>query len=236
LIFYWGAQVFYNICHVTYCGVFGRWYFNLDQATSVRTSLWVALTTSLGSICFGSFLVAAIRALEAVIRSARAQAQEDGNVACCICLLVVECIVSCIGDILEYFNEWAYVQCAVRGASFAEAAKITYSLFTCANLFYVVQDLLVDSVVNLGALFCALVGGAAGAGAGAAIGDTADVVGGAVMGLFAGLIAGGSAAGIISSGTKTILAMWAESPEPLRQSHPEIHHEFEQRIMTKITN
>ncbi|CAE8646366.1 unnamed protein product [Polarella glacialis] len=93
----------------------------------VSSSFKVALTTSFGSICFGALLVAAMRAWEAFLCQARKQAQQEGNTACCLLLMAVECVVSCIGDILEYFSEWAYVQCAVRGVSFVEAARITYS-------------------------------------------------------------------------------------------------------------
>ncbi|CAE8649940.1 unnamed protein product, partial [Polarella glacialis] len=62
LIYVWGGQVTYNFCHVTYCGVFGRWYHKVELSTPVRSSFKVALTTSFGSICFGSFLIAAARA------------------------------------------------------------------------------------------------------------------------------------------------------------------------------
>jgi len=54
------------------------------------------------------------------------------------------------------------------------------------------------------------------------------------MGFIVGLAAGGQAVGIISSGVKTILACWAEDPEPLRRTHPEVHAEFENRILCKL--
>jgi len=234
IIFYWGAQVAYNISHVTYCGVFGRWYFKKNQAMPLRESLRVALTTSFGSISFGSFLIAAVRALELVVNQAKRDAAEEGNFVTMILLCVVEMIISCLGDILEYFSEWAYVQCAVRGASFLEAAKITYSLCTCSSLQYVMQDLLVNSVVNLGALVCGGAGAGAGAAVGAAMGGRAKIIAGALMGLWAGILSGAAAIGVISSGTKTILALWAEDSEPLRQTHPEIHEEFETRIVSKM--
>jgi hypothetical protein len=236
LIFVWGGQVVYNVCHVTYCGLFGRWYCGRNEANALRTSLKVALTTSFGSICFGSFMIAAIRALEAVVRQARVQAQEEQNILSCILLLVLECAVQCIGDILEYFSEWAYVQCAVRGVSFFEAARITYSMITCANLGYVIQDLLINSVVNLGALLCAAVGCGAGAITGFALSQSTGAVAGAVIGFFAGLMSGGSAAGVLTSGSKTLLVMWAENPEPFRRAYPGIHAEFEQRILAKIVS
>merc|ERR1719444_130966 len=175
-----------------------------------------------------------VRALEAVIRRARRDAQQDGNAVCCVVLLLLECVVSCIGDILEYFSEWAYVQCAVRGASFVEAARITYCMMTCANVYFVVQDLLINSVVNLGALFSGAVGCAAGAGTGFAVDGQQVAVAGGIIGLWAGLIAGGSAVGVLSSGTKTILALWAENPVPLQQRRPEIHAEFENRILGRL--
>eukprot|EP00929_Paragymnodinium_shiwhaense_P118668 TRINITY_DN90580_c0_g1_i1.p1 TRINITY_DN90580_c0_g1~~TRINITY_DN90580_c0_g1_i1.p1 ORF type:complete len:559 (+),score=139.09 TRINITY_DN90580_c0_g1_i1:96-1772(+) len=233
LIFVWGAQVAFAVCHVTYCGVFGRWYFK--KPGGVTQSLKVALTTSFGSICFGSFLIAAIRAVEAVVRSARTQAQQEGSALTCIILLCLECVVSCIGDILEYFSEWAYVQCAVRGVKFTDAARITYSLCTCANIDFIIKDLLLGSVVSLGAILCGIVGGAVGAGIGYAFSShTNSVAIGAVIGLWGGILAGAAAAGIISSGTKAILALWAEDPEPLRLSQPETHDEFQARIASRV--
>jgi hypothetical protein len=179
-------------------------------------------------------LIAAIRALEVVLRQARHQAQEEGNPLSCILLLVLECVAQCIGDILEYFSEWAYVQCAVRGVSFFDAARITYSMCSCANLLYVIQDLLINSVVNLGALLCAAVGCGVGSATGFVVGQGPAAIAGAVIGFFAGLMTGGSAAGVLTSGTKTLLAMWAENPEPFRRAYPEIHAEFELRILAKM--
>merc|ERR1712048_607795 len=166
--------------------------YGKNQDTPLRSSLNVALTTSFGSIVFGSFLIAGIRALELVVRTARRDAQEEGNIVTVILLCVVELIISCIGDILEYFSEWAYVQCAVRGASFFQAARITYSMFTCANLQYILSDLLLDSVVNLGSFACAAL--AAGAGALLAFslgGNSTAIIWCAVIGLWSGVVAGG---------------------------------------------
>lgn len=233
LMLYWGAQVVYNLCHVTYCGVFGRWYFSVAEHGPVVRSLRVAGTTSLGSICLGALLVAAIRALEALLNLARRSAQEDGNAVCCVVLLLLECVISCIGDLLEFFSEWAYVQCAVRGASFMQAAKITQSMLTCANLFYVIQALLINSVVNLGAILCGCFGCAVSLGAGLALGFDALVS--AVVGFLAGLVVGAAAAGVLSSGAKTILALWAEDPLPLLRMRPTMHQELESRIISSMS-
>lgn len=234
LVFIWGGLTASNLCHVTYCGVFGRWYMNQDDGKRLRKSFMVAIGPSFGSICFGSFIIAVIRALEYTVRMMRRDAQEDGNIVCCIILLIVECLISCVGDFMEYFSEWAYVQVAIRGCSFCQAVKITYAMCSCANISYIIQDLLLDSVVNLGSLICAVVGTAVGAAVGYALGSAEKLLAGLIIGLFAGFICGATAIGVMSSGVKTILSLWAETPDQLYHSRPELHAEFDRRIRDKF--
>lgn len=233
-VYIWGHQVMDNVCHVAYCGVFGRWYFRGDHGDSVvLPSLKVALMDSLGSICLGSFLVAVVRAVEMVARQIRRQAQEDGNMVLCIVMMVVTCIIQCIGDILEYFNTWAYVQCAVRGTNFCTSARITYSMAKLSNLGYIITDLLLDSMQNLGAFMCGIFGGAAGVGTAFLMVEvnTPTVIAGGICGFLTGLMVGSVALAFISSGVKTILMCWADAPDRLQVSHPDIYHEFEKRVV-----
>jgi len=237
-LFTWGGLVTSSICHVTYAGVFGRWYYRGEEEEHenlLLPSFTAAVTTSLGSICFGAFLVAFVRALEAIARAGRQAAQEDGNYLVCVLLCVLEMVISCIGDVLEYFNEWAYVQCALRGTSFIDSARITYAMITCANVQYIISDLLLNSLVNLGGLLCAAAGAAAGAGTGYALDGPVAACWGAGLGFLVGLIAGVAALSIVSSGVKTVLACWADDPEPLQRSHPLIHQEFEAKIYGKLS-
>lgn len=233
-VFCWGFLVASNISHVTYSGVFGRWFLCTRDEKPLQTSLKLALTKSLGSICFGSCLIAFVRALEFTVRQMRKDAWESGNVACCIIILVIECVISCIGDLMEYFSEWAYVQVAVRGCSFMDSVRLTFTFCTCANIEYLLRDLLLNSVVSLGALLCAAAGASSGAAIGYAMGSGKKAAFGVIIGWLSGLIAGGTAVNIISSGVKTILVLWAEDPSDLQRSHPEIHAEFEERIVGNI--
>merc|ERR1719329_305164 len=192
LLMIWGSMVAYNTCHVTYSGVFARWYFKKQyDDIPVRASFRVAVTSSFGSICCGSFLIAFFRALEMTIRKMARDQQEGGNYVACIMLVILQCIIGCIGDILDYFSERAYVQVAVRGCSFFDAVKITFSLCTCANMTYILQDLLLDSVVTLGTLMCAVSGSLIGALLGYSSGESSEAqVNKSIFGLIVGLIAG----------------------------------------------
>jgi hypothetical protein len=222
LILSWGSFVCVNICHVACSGVFAKWYFGKDQTGSpVGSSLKMALTTSFGSICFGSFLVAFVRAMEAVARSIRNRAREDGNWVVCIIAACMQCIIQCIGDMMEWFNSFAYVQCAVHGFGFMDAARATYALCTVANIRAILVSSMVGWVAGLGCLFCALVGTCAAL----PFGNPVAVY----LGFLLAMIVGGGALQVIDSGAKTIMVCWAENEGMLRQSRPELQEAFQQR-------
>lgn len=61
------------------------------------------MTTSFGSICFGSLIVAIIQALRQLAHQAR-QNGDAGILAC-----IAECILGCLESIAEYFNKWAFI-------------------------------------------------------------------------------------------------------------------------------
>lgn len=67
-----------------------------------------ATTTSFGSICLGSLLVAALQTIRALIQFARNGKHQ-------ILVLVVDCIIGCIDNLLQYFNKYAFTQIAIYG-------------------------------------------------------------------------------------------------------------------------
>ncbi|CAK9017798.1 Protein PNS1 [Durusdinium trenchii] len=239
LVLFWGSGVIHTVCHVAYAGVFSRWYFGEEEAPICK-SLQAAVTTSFGSIAFGTFIVAAINAVQALIRSVRVALQEDGNIVGCILMMILECVVDCIGDLMEYFNEWAFVQCAIRGSSYCESARITCALCASNGIQAIIGDLLIDRVVSLGALFSGLVGMGLGAGLAMArkqvdhshISSEEVLTIGIVGGLLGGLLAGGGVMTIFSSGTKAILTCWAEDPDRLHEEHEldDMHTEFNDKV------
>ena len=219
----WGSGVIQNVCHVAYSGVFSRWYFEQRESPLV-SSLYVATVTSFGSICFGTMTMAAIQTVEAIVQGVQEQAAEEGNVVLCVIALILQCIIACIGDLMEYFSQWVYVMCAIRGGSFCGSARGTCALFSCAGMKPIMGGLLIDPVVTLGCLF----GGLGGMGfaafaaftraSGAGNMSRADVIGlCAVLGLVSALISGAGGMAVLSSGTKAILMCWAEDPDRLHQ-------------------
>lgn len=225
---YWGGMVIYNYCHTTYAGVFGRWYFGKDEAAAVSSSAKDA-TKSLGSICEGSLIIAVLQALDMVLR----QAQESDNAVVAIMACLVRCLLNCVRDIIEYLNEWAYIQCALRGVSFCDGVKIALAQCTCANVPLIMSDLLLTSVLTLGAVAAAVVGAATGAvvAGGLASGERAVGVAmmGALVGGFVGLVSGSTAMTVFGTGAKTIIACWAEDPDVLQAKDKDFEIEMRQK-------
>ena len=115
-----------NTAHTACAGVYGRWYFGKDGGSPVAQSLRVASTTSFGSICYGCFIVAVVRAIQALVAYLRNEAEEEGNCVLAIVLRIIECIIDCAGDIIQGITEWAYIQCVVRALGFCDACWATF--------------------------------------------------------------------------------------------------------------
>lgn len=63
---YWGQQVVQNILTCTTAGVVASWWYQSSPKNVTVGALYRSLTSSFGSICFGSLIVAVLQALQTV--------------------------------------------------------------------------------------------------------------------------------------------------------------------------
>ena len=101
LSYFFTHQVIQNTTHCVVAGTVGTWWFSPSDSGcgAVIGSLVRSLTTSFGSICFGSLLVAIVQATRALANAAR---DNENQILVCI----ATCILACIESLLEYFNKW----------------------------------------------------------------------------------------------------------------------------------
>lgn len=142
--FYWGLQVFKNIAHVTVAGTVATFWYQAESKGATGSSLKRATTTSFGSICFGSLLVAILQALRSLAESQR----EEGSFVGCIC----ECILGCLQSLMEYFNRWAFVYVGIYGYKFTQAGKAVFDLFHQRGFDAIINDDLIGNVLSFAAL------------------------------------------------------------------------------------
>ncbi|KAG0227972.1 putative choline transporter, neither null mutation nor overexpression affects choline transport [Mortierella sp. GBA43] len=152
--YYWSSQVFTNIVHTTVCGVYATYYFMKGSpqgmsASPTLASLKRSCTTSLGSICFGSLIIAIIQTLKLLANIARGES--DGILAFLACL--IECILGCIEGLVEYINKYAFAQVATYGKPYIRAAKDTWSILKDRGVEQIINDNLIGNVWSMAGIF-----------------------------------------------------------------------------------
>lgn len=228
LSFFFTQQVIQNTLHVSVAGVVGTWWFSPDDngccSSAVTGSMIRSLTTSFGSICFGSLIVAIIQALRQLANQMRQQ--DDGILLC-----LAECILSCLESIVEYFNKWAYVYVGIYGYSYLEAGKNVMTLFKNRGWEAIIADDLVSRTLFLLSL---VVGGVAG-GVGAAAANFTDWFDGIegntsaisfFIGFLIGLVLASILMSVIGSGVNTVIVLFAEAPAEFQANYPELSNKM----------
>lgn len=144
-----------NTVQVTVAGVIATWCYVEQEAQSccspgVFGSVYRSLTYSFGSICMGSLLQALISAIRTMIDHARNNERSgdrnNGAEALIFCILL--CLIKCLEDILEYFNQWAYVYVGIYGCSYLESGRKVVELFKARGFTAFVTNDLVGYVLG----------------------------------------------------------------------------------------
>lgn len=220
LSFYWTAQVIKNTVHVTSSGLFASWYFLHDQMPHNPTlkSLKRACTSSFGSICLGSLLVAALKTLRAIIRSIR-------NERMGIVVFLLDCIVGILDSLLRYFNMYAFTQVAIYGKSYCKAAKDTWNLIKSHGVEAIINDNLISGVLVLGSflggIICAIVAAIM------ALSTIEDYwITCAVLGFLIGFAMVMLTMEVVESGVATIFVCFAMDPLALKRNDPHLYQKF----------
>ena len=164
LSLYWTLNVLGNITQTTTAGVTGTWCFDKDSAScscssAVVQSLYRSCTYSLGSICFGSLLNAFVTAVRVMAQQAENDARnsEQGGAALLYCCLT--CILSLLEDIIEYFNQWAFIFVGIWGLDYLESGKRVLELFEARGVTSIISNGLANYVLTNTVIFASLISG-----------------------------------------------------------------------------
>lgn len=143
------------------------WCFAKREADSccssaVGASLLRSVTFSFGSICLGSLLQALVSVFRSLVESARDNRDRDDNACGNVVLCILECIARLLEDVIEYFNQWAYVFVGIYGYSYLESGKRVMELFRARGWTTIITDNLVGYVLGVVTFTNGLLTGAAG--------------------------------------------------------------------------
>lgn len=224
--FFFTHQVIQNSVHATIAGTVGTWWFTPEDSgccsAGITGSLIRTFTTSFGSICFGSLIVAVIQALRALANAAR---DNDNQIFVCI----ADCILGCLQSIMEYFNKWAFVYVGLYGYSYLEAGKNVITLFKNRGWDAIIADDLISNVFFFLSLVVGLLTGAFGL---IFVETNPDWFTGLstteaqstafALGFISGLVLTSIMMSTIASAVNTVIVCFAEGPAEFESNHPEL--------------
>ena len=227
LSFYWTLQVFRNVIHTTLAGTVGTWWFLPREANSccssgLTDSLSRSLTYSFGSICLGSLIVAIIETIRSMVRSSARN--RNSSVSRCI----AECLLVWIERIAEYFNKWAFVYVGLYGYSYVQAGKNVIALFRQRGWTTIISDSLVNRMLGMMCFCIGLINATI-----AALLTWMERSGAATIGLSAlfalivGILLSSLVFGVLVSAVDSIVVLYAEAPNELKENHPQLAQEME---------
>eukprot|EP00585_Thalassiosira_rotula_P007315 CAMPEP_0196137484 /NCGR_PEP_ID=MMETSP0910-20130528/5440_1 /TAXON_ID=49265 /ORGANISM="Thalassiosira rotula, Strain GSO102" /LENGTH=596 /DNA_ID=CAMNT_0041397949 /DNA_START=48 /DNA_END=1838 /DNA_ORIENTATION=- len=227
LSYYWTFYVISNVIHVTVAGTVGTWWFVPSEGSSccsngVRDSFVRSVTTSFGSICFGSLLVAILEASKQMIKNLR-ESEDGGGVLLCL----AECLLACLQDIMEYFNKWAFVFVGLYGYTFVESGKNVLNLFKTRGWTTIITDTLANSVLRMLSAAVGLITGLVALAIAQIQGMVfGDELGASAAAFFIGFVVGtvltSTLMTLVSSAVNTVIVCYAEAPREFQENHPKL--------------
>lgn len=209
---FWIGAVLCNVVHVIVSGMVflvlihgGREAASMPPRPLVK-SLKHAVTTSFGSICYGSLFTAAIRTLRWEIRGLRSKIGSNECLLCC-----VDFVFHLVETLVRFFNKYAYVQIAVSGKSFNHSARDAWELFQSTGVEALVAYDCSGAVLLMGTLLGGLVTGTC-SGLWAWFKDRDRVIMVGFSATLMGMILVGLAMVVVEAAVTSIYICYAEDP------------------------
>lgn len=150
LLFFWASQLFKYLAHTIIAGSTASWYYGKAETQATLNSTLRAFTTSLGSVAYGSLMMATFKLLRVVSSALRV----SGNLLealCGGCMIAIEAV-------MRQFNIYGFTLVAVYGYSFNHASARSFKLLTDNNMRGMMLDDIVATTVVIGGIGMGAIG------------------------------------------------------------------------------
>jgi len=220
---FWTCEVLKNVGHTTTAGTVASWWLQPHSPSPTMNALKRSLTTSFGSICLGSLLVAILKALREILYQAERNARESENIAAACLLCCAQWCLGWIESLIEYFNVYAYTYVAVYGDDYVTSAKKVIDLFKRKGFTLLINDDLTGMVLTLGMLLggivAALVSGFWAVLLKMGDGQLYSLIG---VGFIIGMLLTAQVCVPVQSAVNTTFVCWAEDSNAMKNGRPDM--------------
>jgi len=161
---FWGISFFSAFEELVLARVFAEWYWTRNKAlpsslTYIGASLYTATVFHLGTVAFGSLLVAIISFIRMVLEyvEKKYMTATDGFVK--NLLWFCKCCLWCLEKFIRFINRNAYIMCAVKSSNFCKSARDAFNLLMRNVVRVVVLDNMVSFLLFLGKMAIVIITG-----------------------------------------------------------------------------
>ena len=129
-------------------GVFAKWYWTWDKNEVPFGMLFISMKNTtvfhLGTIAFGSLIIAIIKFIRAVVSYVENKLKMYNNDLVRFALCLCKCCLWCLEKFMKFINRNAYIMCAIKGTNFCLSAKDAF----CLLMRNIVRVVVLNNVVN----------------------------------------------------------------------------------------
>lgn len=156
LSLFWTSAVISNVVHCTTSAAVAKWWaVGFPSAAVVQEGFERATTTSLGSICLGSLLVAIVRTTRSILYIATKQlskVESTGFIRKLQSFFIglLRYILNVMDKLVVYFNRYALCFVAIYRYDFIKGSKSASNLFARRGFTTLLNDDIIDVVLNIG--------------------------------------------------------------------------------------
>lgn len=145
-------------------GTFATWYFTMEKKKlplfTVLESLIRTIRFHLGTIAFGSLIIAICRFLKAMFEYLRYYLEKyENNRYIQVILHCLECCFACVEKFMKIVNKNAYIMCAIHGKSFCESAARAFKLIVDNCMRFATIDYLTSFLFFIAKFLIAILAG-----------------------------------------------------------------------------
>lgn len=156
-MFFWLLAFTMGMGQIVLAGTFASWYWAWEKpkdipAFPVAASLWRTLRYHIGTVAFGSLLIAIVWMIRAFLEYVQHKMKDSANCCAKFCICMLRCCLWCFEKCLRFLTKNAYIVTSIYGKSFCPAAKDAFFLILRNILRLAVVDNVTGFMLFVGKL------------------------------------------------------------------------------------
>ena len=159
--FFWTFNWIVAISQATIAGAIATWYWAKDKSAlplaPVLKSFYRTMRFHLGSLAFGSLIIAIVQVIRAILMYIELQMKKHKESRVVTYLLAcMQCCFACVEKVLKFLSKNAYIEIAIYGYDFCEGARTAFELLVRNAIRVMVIDRVSDFLFLLGKMMVTL--------------------------------------------------------------------------------